>query len=125
MFYSINSPNVALSGLELASFLIKEAAGQLSFDFPSITTFSTLSPVPAFLHWLGGSSPSVDSGSEVSVAERKRLQGDLQRDPTLLSEDDQQLSLRLCANYLVKQKQKRGSFLPTPMVYMYITNAIF
>ena len=75
MFYSINSPIAALKGtiidyrlytiytmyihytlytkgLDLASFLIKEVVDDLRKTFPSLHTFSTLSPIPSFTHWL-------------------------------------------------------------------------
>lgn len=53
MFYSINSPIAGLSGLELASHLIKEASKKIASEFPTINTFSTLSPIPNFMKWLG------------------------------------------------------------------------
>ena len=52
MFYSINSPIAGLSGLELATHLIKEASKQIAAEFPTIDTFSTLSPIPNFMKWL-------------------------------------------------------------------------
>lgn len=51
IFYSVNSPHPALSGLDLASSLIKRVCGDLAAKHPSIHTYSTLSPVPAFTHW--------------------------------------------------------------------------
>jgi hypothetical protein len=57
MFYSINSPIPALSGLDLAGNLIKQTAKKLSTDFPSLSTFSTLSPLPSFLSWLALADP--------------------------------------------------------------------
>jgi hypothetical protein len=53
MFYSINSPIAGLSGLELATHLIKEASKKIAAEFPTIDTFSTLSPIPNFMKWLG------------------------------------------------------------------------
>ncbi len=52
MFYSVNSPHAALSGLDLASRIIKLAVADVAKDFPSIDTFSTLSPIPGFNGWL-------------------------------------------------------------------------
>jgi malonyl-CoA decarboxylase len=52
MFYSVNAPHTALGGLDLATKIIKLAAEDLSREFPSVRTFSTLSPIPGFMSWL-------------------------------------------------------------------------
>lgn len=52
MFYSVNSPHSSLSGLELATKIIKNSAKKVAYEFPSITVFSTLSPIPGFNDWL-------------------------------------------------------------------------
>jgi hypothetical protein len=52
MFYSVNSPHSALSGLDLASRIIKLSVNDLRNEYPSIDTFSTLSPIPGFNTWL-------------------------------------------------------------------------
>ena len=73
MFYSINSPIVGLGGLELASYLIKEVASRLSTDFPSLTTFSTLSPIPQFMSWLGKlSSRNIDDSLDIHISDHWR-----------------------------------------------------
>ena len=41
-----------LGGLDIASLLIKEVAAHLQDAFPTIKTFSTLSPIPKFMNWL-------------------------------------------------------------------------
>lgn len=41
-----------LGGLDLASQLLKEVLPALQAQFPSLTTFSTLSPMPNFMGWL-------------------------------------------------------------------------
>ena len=52
MFYSVNAPFSALGGLDLATRIIKLALGAVREEFPTIETFSTLSPVPGFMGWL-------------------------------------------------------------------------
>src|SRR6266542_5570441 len=51
IFYSITS-QPGLSGIELGSFLVKRVVRELQAEFPSIKTFSTLSPIPGFQKWL-------------------------------------------------------------------------
>jgi len=52
MFYSVNSPHASLSGLDLATRVIKLAAHEVKLHFPSIRLLSTLSPIPGFMSWL-------------------------------------------------------------------------
>jgi len=51
IFYSINSTQPGLAGVDLGNFLIKRVASQLALEFPSLNTFATLSPVPRFRRW--------------------------------------------------------------------------
>ncbi|GMH71986.1 hypothetical protein TrRE_jg7569 [Triparma retinervis] len=51
IFYSINSTQPGLAGVDLGNFLIKRVAAQLATEFPSLDTFATLSPVPRFRRW--------------------------------------------------------------------------
>jgi len=41
-----------LSGVDLGNFLIKHVVEELQHEFPSITQYSTLSPIPGFRQWL-------------------------------------------------------------------------
>ncbi|RYH15626.1 hypothetical protein EON65_31485 [archaeon] len=41
-----------LGGLDIASLLIKETAEALQASFPTLHTFSTLSPIPKFTTYL-------------------------------------------------------------------------
>lgn len=144
MFYSINSPITALSGLELASHLIKEAAIKLSKDFPSITTFSTLSPIPLFMQWLQKQSANPFVELDIDLKDMKeRLKPTFPSNQQELTNHDiiqwlfnaltssshlvgegltssnstinatlvKDLSLRICAYYLVKVKQKSGKHI--------------
>lgn len=52
VFYSITSTLKGLSGIDLGSNLIKDVVSTLQNEFPSISTFSTLSPIPSFKSWI-------------------------------------------------------------------------
>jgi malonyl-CoA decarboxylase len=41
-----------LQGIELGTFLIKQAVQRLKDEFPDMAQFSTLSPIPGFRSWL-------------------------------------------------------------------------
>ena len=43
---------VGLSGVDLGNFLIKHVVEELQHEFPSITQYSTLSPIPGFKQWV-------------------------------------------------------------------------
>lgn len=52
IFYSITSTQTGLQGIELGNSLIKQAVKKLLEEFPNMTQFSTLSPIPGFRNWL-------------------------------------------------------------------------
>ena len=43
---------VGLSGVDLGNFLIKHVVEELQHEFPNITQYSTLSPIPGFKQWV-------------------------------------------------------------------------
>jgi malonyl-CoA decarboxylase len=52
VFYSISNTQRGLRGVSFGNFLIKQVVDELKRDFPSLSTFVTLSPVPGLAHWL-------------------------------------------------------------------------
>ena len=52
IFYSVSSPHASLTGLDMAAKIIKFAVKHIQSHHPSVTTFSTLSPIPGFAAWL-------------------------------------------------------------------------
>ena len=52
IFYSINSTQPGLRGVELGNSLIKRVVQTLRGECPDLTTFSTLSPIPGLRQWL-------------------------------------------------------------------------
>ncbi len=52
IFYSISSTQAGLRGISFGSFLIKKVVDDLAREFPKLTTFATLSPIPGFMSWL-------------------------------------------------------------------------
>ncbi|MEM9783001.1 MAG: malonyl-CoA decarboxylase [Pseudomonadota bacterium] len=71
VFYSISNCQIGLRGISFGSFLIKQVVEELRRDFPRLSTFVTLSPVPGFAAWLAGAGVDVDTlgrGRVVPVA---------------------------------------------------------
>ena len=74
MFYSVNSLHDALSGLDMAARVIKCAALEVKKEFPSIHTFSTLSPIPRFVKWLGvAAAGKASEGLDIPMRHRQSL----------------------------------------------------
>lgn len=52
VFYSISNCQEGLRGISFGNFLIKQVVEDLAKELPSLKTFVTLSPAPAFRSWL-------------------------------------------------------------------------
>ena len=54
VFYSISNCQEGLRGISFGHFLIKQVVEELRREWPKLSTFVTLSPVPDFARWLDG-----------------------------------------------------------------------
>jgi malonyl-CoA decarboxylase len=54
VFYSISNCQAGLRGISFGNFLIKQVVEELRREWPKLSTFVTLSPVPDFARWLDG-----------------------------------------------------------------------
>ncbi|HZD89561.1 MAG TPA: malonyl-CoA decarboxylase [Pseudolabrys sp.] len=52
VFYSISNCQRGLAGVSFGNFLIKQVVEEICRELPRLSTFVTLSPVPAFAAWL-------------------------------------------------------------------------
>lgn len=52
IFYSISNTQEGLRGVSFGNFLLKRVIDDLKRDLPQLNQFATLSPLPAFRHWL-------------------------------------------------------------------------
>ena len=64
-FYSISNCQPGLKGISFGHFLIKQVATDLKRDFPGLTTFVTLSPVPGLMRWLRSVATDPDDSEMV------------------------------------------------------------
>jgi malonyl-CoA decarboxylase len=111
VFYSISNCQEGLRGISFGNFLIKQVAEDLLKERPSLKTFVTLSPVPAFSEWLDGVLSGSDSGRLVSPEERERLS--VLDDPHwagsgAVAEALKPALLRLAAEYFLNEKAADG-----------------
>jgi malonyl-CoA decarboxylase len=121
IFYSISNCQPGLKGVSLGNFLIKRVAQKLIDDIPTLKTFSTLSPIPGFTHWMdqGAQLTSFDATpaqlkrfdaaiSTLKLGERKwseRLKDGWH--PSTCTPEQQEALKRLCATYLMHYTQER------------------
>lgn len=72
IFYSITSTQKGLQGIELGNYLIKKVVQELKGEFPGLTQFSSLSPIPGFVKWLTPIMARAQRG-EASIFHEKEL----------------------------------------------------
>ena len=73
IFYSISNAQKGLNGISFGDFLIKRVVDLLTIEFPSLKTFSTLSPAPAFSRWLKKTLENTSGDELLNTSERKVL----------------------------------------------------
>ncbi|MBK8176424.1 MAG: malonyl-CoA decarboxylase [Rhodospirillales bacterium] len=106
-FYSISNCQAGLQGISFGHFLIKQVVEELARDLPQIRTFVTLSPVPAFMSWLGKSGAEV-AASRLTAEDRAALES-----PKWFADKEVASSLKerllpLAAHYFLRAKTARG-----------------
>jgi len=114
IFYSISNCQRGLAGISFGNALVKRVVADLLHEFPQLKTFSTLSPIPGFLHWLT-SREAEDSPLTATLAKRGWY-----RDQTIATAVEMPL-LRLCAHYLIEEKRRSGE-ARDPVAHFHLTN---
>jgi malonyl-CoA decarboxylase len=135
VFYSISSTQKGLAGINMGNFLIKRVVEELAADRPNLRTFSTLSPLPAFRHWLEAdlsgeeAAALVSAGADAILKLTKRgtildaLRSALQTDWPADAQARQVLReplLRLAAHYLVNVKRQGQAY--DPVAHFHLRN---
>ncbi|MEM6373538.1 MAG: malonyl-CoA decarboxylase [Pseudomonadota bacterium] len=62
VFYSISNCQKGLAGISFGNLLIKQVVAELTIEFPQLTDFVTLSPMPGFLKWLDTQTEDPSAG---------------------------------------------------------------
>jgi malonyl-CoA decarboxylase len=117
IFYSISNSQEGLRGIGFGNFLIKQVVDDLAAQFPRLSVFSTLSPIPGFRRWLDklpkeqldAFLPDDERGPLNALVEggdwRVKLANGWVHDPALQALIKPAL-LRLCAVYLYAEKRE-------------------
>jgi malonyl-CoA decarboxylase len=107
IFYSISNAQKGLAGISFGNFLIKRVVKTLQQEFPQLTQFATLSPIPGFCHWL----ESIEPAQESSLLD----EGVASRSPEHLQ--------KMAAHYLSKETQSRNqNYARDPVAHFHLSN---
>lgn len=110
MFYSISSTQNGLRGISFGNFLLKRVVEDLKRDFPKLSYFATLSPVPGFASWLKGAQLPAELSQALGVV---NASPDWARDAGATHRLRGALTA-LVAHYLVEVKEGRGENAQRP-----------
>jgi malonyl-CoA decarboxylase len=112
VFYSISNCQRGLAGVSFGSFLIKQVVEEVSREFPRLSAFVTLSPVPGFSNWL--KRERANDASLLTPEDRAPLAAldapDWWREPET-AERLREPVLRAAATYFVSARAKGGAAL--------------
>jgi malonyl-CoA decarboxylase len=105
VFYSISNCQRGLAGVSFGNFLIKQVAEEIAREYPKLTRFVTLSPVPGFAAWLrrelaAENSTALKPEDRAALAQIDSADwGDTLKDPLL----------RAAAWYFLNAKTRNGA----------------
>ncbi|MFH1603102.1 MAG: malonyl-CoA decarboxylase family protein, partial [Pseudomonadota bacterium] len=68
IFYSITNCQEGLRGISFGNFLIRQVVQDLGREFPRLSIFATLSPIPGFRRWLAESAATQPQLAEIVAA---------------------------------------------------------
>ncbi len=94
VFYSISNCQKGLAGISFGNLLIKQVVAELALEFPQLTHFVTLSPIPGLTRWLKN---QLDDPDCADVA-KAMLEGDAPPEDVRV----------LAARYLTHAKREDG-----------------
>lgn len=122
IFYSISNAQKGLAGISFGEFLIKRVVDELGREFPNLSTFATLSPIPGLRRWLRQCLPDIDETivpRESATALAELLDQDWPMNPAQAEELRAPL-LRLGAEYLLNSR--RNGRAADPVEHFHLTN---
>ncbi len=118
-FYSISNCHKGLRGISFGNFLIKQVASELRSEFPHLTRFETLSPIPGFRGWVSASlKENATHTLPAPIWDRLRtyledIDDDFDANP--LAQDT---LLPLCAHYLTHEKKGQQPIDPVARFHL-------
>ena len=114
IFYSINNCQKGLKGISFGNFLIKQVVTELQREFPKLSTFVTLSPVPALRSWV---KKAMETEDPLLRPEERALLENLGEDEVPPAD----FVSRLTARYLVNARTSRNTAFD-PVAHFHLGN---
>lgn len=107
VFYSISNCQPGLKGISFGAFLIKQVLQEMSQNYPKLSTWVTLSPVPGFATWLSKQSEMGEVGELYAELETV-LELPLEKRGDYLKTYDESLS-KAALRYFTEAKHRSGT----------------
>jgi malonyl-CoA decarboxylase len=122
IFYSISNTQVGLRGVSFGNFLLKRVIEDLKRDFPRLSTFATLSPLPALAAWVR-KNPETLAACGVELAADELATGSWAASPRAARAHRESLC-RLAARYLstAKKDEREGAPPFDPVARFHLGN---
>ncbi|RTE67173.1 malonyl-CoA decarboxylase [Amphritea opalescens] len=120
IFYSISNAQQGLAGISFGNFLIKRVVARLQQEYPHLTQFSTLSPIPGFCRWLE-QQESTELEQLPGGKQWLQLSSDIELTAHEPPEEAREPLLSLACHYL-SQVKKRGHFSADPVTHFHLSN---
>lgn len=117
IFYSISNTQVGLSGINLGNFLIKRVVEKISSEFPEVTTYATLSPIPGFMSWLKKTDRIKNKDELIEIC----LDHDKLKSMASDKGFERQM-MRACAMYMTESD---GVRVPDPVQHFHLSNGAY
>lgn len=117
IFYSISNCQTGLAGISFGNFLIKQVADAVHNEFPHVKQFATLSPIPGFRAWLDDILVR-DTPEFLSEEDLDLLRKSDWRTSELIRQPLKPTLMRLCARYLIDEKQKNRPIDPVARFHL-------
>ncbi|MEO1141973.1 MAG: malonyl-CoA decarboxylase family protein, partial [Pseudomonadota bacterium] len=103
VFYSISNCQRGLQGVSFGNFLIKQVVHDLKQDFPNLSTFVTLSPIPRFRSWFAKEFKDSDLTNIMEIQQAfENLQVDTAEE--VLKDLEKQMKILLAKYFLVEKR---------------------
>ena len=121
-FYSISNCHRGLAGVSFGHFLIKQVVEEISREFPRLSTYVTLSPVPNFANWLKRERAREGASllAEADKSALTALDSEWWKDPAATERLHEPL-LRAAATYYLRAKN-RNSLPYDPVARFHLGN---
>lgn len=120
IFYSISNAQKGLTGISFGNYLIKQVVTVLQEEFPHLTHFSTLSPIPGLMSWLKQTHSHTWQQLTGQQNTEAKSVSSIKENVEKLSETQKKALQDLALQYL--SQEKRGVFALDSVAHFHLSN---